>query len=290
MRLKEKKTTGSKLFACTCAMLLAGGLAQQSAGLENASFEDPLIGPVDLTGIDFSQPPEILQFTIGLQLTETTIPGWVQTGDVFGDNGGVISDTGIFSNQPVPALGIPGIAGVDGLQLGFLVVNTKADGTGRENTEDVVSIYQATGTTFAANTDYQFSLEVGESNSLPTPSDRTPLRISIGYIDDTPGLVGSEVFKAIASRDILPSTDLDISGSGVLTDFTLELLAGDLGTEFLGKSIAIQALVAIPDDLTEQELTSLEGAYNIDNARFVPEPTSLALLTAGGLLFLRRRR
>lgn len=290
MQLNLNKTTCAKLMACACAALVSAGVAQRSIGLENSSFEDPLIGPVDLTGIDFTQPPEILQFQIGLQLTRTTIPGWVQTGDVFGNNGGVISDTGIFSNQPVPALGVAGINGIDGVQLGFLVVNTQADGTGRSNKEDFVSVYQATGTTFEAGSDYQFSLEVGESNSLTTPSDRTPLRLSIGYIDDTPGLQGSEIFKAITSLDITPSTDLNISGSGELTDFTVELLAGDLDAQFLGKPIAVQALIAIPDDLTTQELTNLEGAYNIDNARFVPEPTSFALLAVGGLLFSRRRR
>lgn len=290
MRLNLMKAVSFNTPALACALIVSSSLAQQSSALTNASFEDPLIGPVDLSAIDPAlfdpSRQDELRRAIGFQLTVTTIPGWVQTGDVRGATGGVISDTGIFSNQPIPSLGVTGIAGIDGVQLAFLVVNTLADGA----TEDFVSIYQATGDTFEAGKDYRFDLEVGNSNSFPG-SERTPLVISIGYIDDTPGLQGSNIFKPIASESVLLG-ELDTSGSEVLLNQFVELLSADIAPSFLGKQVAVQARIDIPDDLTAQEKTNITGAYNIDSARFsvVPEPTSLALLATAGLLFSRRRR
>ena len=284
-----KNVVATKSCAAILALLIGGDLSAQSIALDNASFEDPVIPPFDISLIDpelFNPGNELaLRFAIGLQLTETSIPSWVQTGDVFIDNHGVLSDTGIFSNQDVPALGVTGITGIDGDQLGFLIVNPLADGV----TEDFVSIYQETDAVFTSGEDYRFSLEVGNAVTFPA-TERTPLQIVIGYLDDSSGQTGSEVFQPIKSKDILVS-QLDNSGSGQLTDFDLDLLASEINPSDLGKQIAVQVIVAIPDDLTQQEIGNIGGGFNIDNARLVvPEPGSMALLGIGGLVLLRRRR
>lgn len=291
--------------------MAAVGVSAQQLALENASFEEPLIDV-----IDFSTPEvQALLGTITNQFeaqlvignlvardvfSEASLGGdpqlgWLQTGPQFiGRN-----SSGVFSNQPInlPELGfvvppIPNTVG-DGVafdQLGFMLADPSANGGNEEGDEDFVSIYQQSTDVFEAGKDYSFTLAVGQAVTF-SAGDSAPLRIAIGTLNDTPGLEGSEVFNEIVGQDIFAS-ELDNSGIGTLRDFSVVFDELDLNPSLLGENIAVQIRVAVPDDLEGEELFNTGGAFNYDNARLavVPEPTSLALLSLGGLALLRRRR
>lgn len=299
----KKARTQQALVAAVC--LVAGAeVSAQSIALQNASFEDPDIPQANLGLIDFTQINSQLelQFAIGRLISRDFFGGsWVQTGPTSNFTNPPSQQTGVFSNQPIVIntpdfnVQIDPIQGVDGDgigfdQLGFILADPLADGV----LNDFVSIHQESAGVFEAQKDYSFTLAVGLSSVFPAGDD-APLRIAIGYLDDTPGLEGSEMFQELAGLDIIASQlgpGAGTSGPSPLSDFTVELDDLDIAPELLGKGIAVEIRVDVPSDIPVQDRFNIGGSFNYDNARLavVPEPTSLALLAVGGLLGLRRRR
>ena len=287
--------------ALACFVTSADASAQ-SLALNNASFEEPFIAEVDFSDPAIQQllgtagSVSEAQFIIGNLVSRDVFPagGWIQTGPQFiGRN-----SSGVFSNQPIsfPPLfevaPIPNSHG-DGIgfdQIGFMLADPAANGGSDPGDDDFVSIYQQSTDVFQAGTDYRFTLAVGQAVTF-SAGDTAPLRIAIGTINDTPGLLGSEVFDEIVGLDVLAS-QLDNSGTGELRDFFIDLESGTLAPSLVGEKIAVQIRVAVPDNLQGEDLFNTGGAFNYDNARLtvVPEPGSLALLSVAGLAFFRRRR
>lgn len=298
-----------KTLAVAACVLGCAEVSAQSLALKNASFEQPFIPEVDFTDsevlalLDGVTDPLTAQLIIGNLVSrdvysETPLgndpqAGWIQTGPSFmGRN-----SSGMFSNQPInfaPFFVVDPIPNSHGDsvgfdQIGFILADPDANGGSDSGDEDFVSIYQESTDVFVADQDYRFTLAVGKAVTFAA-GDTAPLRIAIGTIDDTPGLVGSEVFSELVGLDIFAS-ELDGSGSGELRDFSVDLFAGEFDPVLLGENIAVQIRVAVPDDLEGEDLFNTGGAFNFDHARLVvPEPTSLGLLAVGGALFLRRRR
>ena len=278
LRLLKEAVSRRALIAGACLLSAFAGLQAQgqSIDLDTPSFEEPFIPVVDPTAPDFG----LLSF-VNPDMSGT---GWVQTGEGAGT---LLSDTGVFINQTVPGVSMA-ITNVVGRQVAFIQVDPLADGSSLS--KDFISLYQESEAVFEVGKDYRFELAVG-NQSLPVTSDLAAMRIAIGYLDASGGQVGSDVFQSLTSAPIVAS-DLVNDGSGLLTDFGVDLLASGLTPSILGEKIAVQILIDVPTGLTVEEAANLGGGFNVDNARLsvVPEPTSLALLAVSGLLFSRRRR
>ncbi|MEM9345799.1 MAG: PEP-CTERM sorting domain-containing protein [Planctomycetota bacterium] len=301
--MKKRFRTQHGLAAVAC-LAVSSQVSAQSIALVNGSFEDPDIPQANLSLIDFSQINSQLEFefAIGRLLSVDFFgSGWTQTGPTSNFTNPPNQQTGVFSNQSVVVnspqfnVQIDPIENVDGDgvgfdQLGFILADPFADGV----LNDFVSIHQASAGVFEADTEYRFTLAVGLSSVFPAGDD-APLRIAIGYLDDTPGLEGSEKFIELDGLDIIAS-DLGpgtgTSGPTPLEDFWVDLTPDEIAPELLGKTIAVEIRVDVPSDVPVQDRFNIGGSFNFDNARLtvVPEPTSLALLGLGGLLALRRRR
>ncbi|MFK7790391.1 MAG: PEP-CTERM sorting domain-containing protein, partial [Phycisphaeraceae bacterium] len=183
-------------------------------------------------------------------------------------------NVGVFLNVEVPVepgVVIPPIANAVGAQVAYMLVNPDADGIN----DSQVSIFQETEAVFAAGTDYTFTIAIGNAVTFAA-DDTASLILSIGSVDS------NGVFQSAGTDNTIFASELVNNGSGLLTDFSVELASSDIGPGLLGDQVAIRVL----------QDGGLGGGFNLDNARLssVPEPTSLALLAMGGLLATRRRR
>lgn len=268
--------SGRALIGAATVVLVgstASAIAQTDIALVDASFEDFVITDPGFEG----------------EITEGILPffpfGWQETGFASTEQGFTgLLDAGIFLNRsynlntPEAPFPSPTVPNADGNQLAYMRFSADANSTGPATT-----VSQQTSESFEAFTDYTFTIAMGQGQLQPPGSTDPVLNpytaiISIGYYTD--GATVGSGFNALAS-EIINVDHMVSDGSGTLTDFSVSLETDD-------------ALFVNPLVIHIEQSGGTTGGINLDHARLtksaVPEPTSLALLGLGGLLFARRCR
>ena len=267
------KSVKAQLLLSAVALSFCGGVSAQTIAIENSSFEGPnVLAP--------NNPFISIGVAVGIEGWQATFPSSIS--DALPIPSGVDLppsflgqlNAGVFLNVPVPVepgVTIPAISNAVGSQLAYILVNPDADGVADTQT----SIFQETQAVFEADTDYSFTLAIGNAVTFAA-DDTASLILSIGSIDE------QGLFQSAGTGNTVFASELVNNGSGLLTDFSVDLTAGEIAPELLGEQVAIRVL----------QDGGQGGGFNLDNARLssVPEPTSLALLAVGGLLAVRRRR
>lgn len=261
----------SGLFVGLCATS-AQAQAVESIELVNHSFESPSVFAPD-------NPFRDINVAVGITGWQATFPGSVPNTlpippdvvlppELLGQ-----LNVGVFFNVPVPIedIVIPPIENALGNQVAFMLVNPSADGV----TDTQVSIFQESQAVFEADTDYTFTLAIGNAVTFAA-DDSASLILSIGTVDE----LGD--FQAAGLSNTVFASELVNDRSGLLTDFDVTLSASEIGASLLGEQVAVRIL----------QDGGQGGGINFDNARLtaVPEPGSIALLGAGALMLTRRRR
>lgn len=274
------------VFGCaSLALVLNAGVASaEDITLINASFELPSIPfPTDPN-------PDQADFVL------LDIDGWNKTGP-FGNDPRApegVQDTGVFINVPFdPGTGelVLVTDNADGNQLAFMVVNTDSFGP----TEPAVTISQTTSTAFEAGKNYTFKIDLGVSIVAPPSAffDPTPggptnpemLELIIGYGGGTGDTINEVATQLVSATELVLYFGDGSPGdppSTPLTEFSVSTGLLDVSDDAIGEDLRIMI----------RQVGGTSGAFNLDNARLsvVPEPSSLALLGAMGVLALRRRR
>lgn len=285
MRFLEEAVSRRALVAGSALLIGLGAMQTQASTnlLENGSFENDDVTP---------DPGDPFNPANGVS---PEIDIWEESGPLgsFGEFTGLTLDTGVFFNVPIPLdppldfgdpfgsfSEVPAVGNADGTNLAYLQINKDADGVG----EDRVAIWQEVLTPFAAGSQYEFSIFIGQSVT-GTP-ENAAISLEIGYFAPVGGGFESLADLTVEIGDLkFPYNPLLLSDPAfpLLDEFSL---VADTGLDPLavGNEIVVRATV-----LSE---TDGSGGFILDSARLtvVPEPTSLALLAVTGLIALRRRR
>ena len=187
-----------------------------------------------------------------------TIDGWVTDGPILDPQFGFNPFTGVFLNT-APAEP-DHITNVDQDQIAFI---------GTQTGNEIVQVIS--GTPFQPG---EYTLTAGVAISLgASPAATDALRLALFYEDDA----GAR--QIVASTDILNDAATGLSANLLKTFDTSAVL--DLSSPAIGRDVGVLiTTIGQPD-----------GFFDIDavSVSFIPEPTSLALMTLAGLMGLKRR-
>jgi hypothetical protein len=248
---------GSLLFALVVLLLPACPAWSQAITVPNYSFDSPTVAdapPYAAPDIDSWQKSPVPAWWTG---SGASALQWAQC-------------SGEFVNVPFAP-----VAGADGsypAQLGFMFAVPGYE------------LYQTLSNTYQVGKSYQLTVGIqGGGYYMPAG---TPMAIELTYQD------GSGNRIPVGS---LPVTNNNSSGSiSQLTDYTLNIPAVAAGDAWAGQPIGIDLVQTIDPGtyFSIAETGGSAGYWDISNVRLsaTPEPSTLALLAAGGIGLLAARR
>lgn len=223
------RTTWICAFALACGLLAACPVAYGGIPIVNASFEDPVLAEDDWTWND--------------------VPGWtlVNSDD---DNGAGVWNTSSYDFDPPHA--------PEGQNVAYTEIAPD---------ETVRGISQVLTTTFAANTDYTLTVEVGNSYDYYWSGYTVQLLAGGTILKEDNNTLWPAYYKWATST---VAYTYDSAHAGLVgEDLEIRLLN-------LGKDM----------DLAAPSVVGVE----FDDVQLTPEPATMSLLALGGLALLRRKR